>query len=138
MNKEYHKEYLLINDRDLSLRCVKAEDLHFFLQTNPDSLKKKEITYDEYESYKNPYFPDIGCEEVKSYFLMAGEYRIALCIDSHTENGLETGFYSPDCEEAIRYIDFPSAYIKSMSFDDYVFVSILEDLNHYLDEKTDD
>lgn len=133
-----HKEYLLLNDRDLSIRLADASDLHFFLQTHPDSLRKKEITYDEYKSYENPYFPDICCEEIKLYFLMTGEYRIALVFEVQTETGLKTSFYSPDCEEAIKYNSFPSEYIKSMTFDDYVFVSILEDLNHYLNGKTDD
>lgn len=128
-------EIELVNDKDLSFRFVKVDDLHFYLMANKDCLNKKAITYEEYKTYKTPCLLDIFSKAVRPYFLMAGEYRIALVLELHTVNGWEICFYAPHYEESIRYLDLPMQYIKSLTFEHYVIVSILEDLNHYLNKK---
>ncbi len=66
---------------------------------------------------------------------MIGEYRIALVLEMYTGDGWETCFFYPHCEEALKYYEFPSEYCKYLTIDFYVFVSMLEGLNKYLDEK---
>lgn len=128
-------KFCLVNDKSLALRMASVVDICYYIRMHQDSLKRKKITYEEYASYKNPHLMDLVSEGCKAYYLMVGEYRIALLLRLHTPNGWKNAFYSPFYEECIRCLVFPQEYNKGFDFENFAFVSLLEDIDNFIDEK---
>lgn len=132
-------QVLLVNDRNQDVDLCSPYKLHHEFNVHRDLFRKRPVTLEElkitviYDGDGKESF----IKDFTPYFIMYGDWRIALVLCSHNKKGeAQYTYLHPNMEEVAYYEECSDYYDKEHAdYGEYVVAKLLEDIRMYLDTK---